>query len=49
MIIDIIFLQESFITENELSLLDYIDENYQSISVPATYSQRSIEKITGGQ
>ena len=44
--IDIIFLQESFITENEFSLLDYIDENYQSISVPATSSQRSIETIT---
>ena len=47
MIIDIIFLQESFITENEFSLTDYINENYHSISVPATYSQRSIETITG--
>ena len=45
--IDLIFLQETFITENELSLLDFIDENYQSLGIGAVYSQKSLESCAG--
>ena len=38
--IDIIFLQETFLTEEKLGELDFIDENYESVGVGATYSER---------
>ena len=31
---DIVFLQETFVTEDKLGILDFIDENYECIGVP---------------
>ena len=45
--IDLVFLQETFITDNDLSLLDFIDENYHSLGIGAVYSQKSIESCAG--
>ena len=39
---DLIFLQETFITDEKLGDLDYIDDHYQSIGVGAKLSQRSL-------
>ena len=45
--IDFIFLQESFVTDNELYILDYMDEKYKSLSVAATYSDKCIVSNSG--
>ena len=37
---DIIFLQETFITDEKLGELDYIDDHYQSVGVGAKLSQK---------
>ena len=44
---DIIFLQETFITEDKLGILDFIDEDYECIGVAANYSERSMTSNEG--
>ena len=44
---DIIFLQETFVTEDKLGLLDYIDENYDCFGVPAIFSEKSLVACAG--
>ena len=44
---DIICLQETFITEDKLGILDYVDENYESIGVPAAYSEKALTANAG--
>ena len=44
---DIIFLQETFVTEDKLGILDFIDENYECIGVPAKYSEKSLTANAG--
>lgn len=44
---DIIFLQETFVTEDKLGLLDFIDENYDCFGVPATFSEKSLAAYAG--
>ena len=39
---DIIFLQETFVIDEKLGILDYIDENFESIGVPAVYSDKNL-------
>ena len=39
---DIIFLQETFVIEDKLGILDFIDENYECVGVAATYSEKSL-------
>ena len=45
--IDIIFLQETFITNEKLGIIDFINENYHSVGIPAYYSDNNIVKVTG--
>ena len=45
--IDLIFLQETFITSNHLDILDFVDERYGSIGVGAIYSDRCLESGGG--
>ena len=40
--IEVIFLQETFLTEEKIGELDFIDENYESVGIGATYSERSL-------
>ena len=44
---DVIFLQETFISDEKLGELDYIDDHYQSIGVRAKLSQKSLESMAG--
>ena len=44
---DIIFLQETFVLEDRLDDLTYIDENYESIGVAAEYSEKAISSNAG--
>lgn len=44
---DIILLQETFVTEDKLGLLDFIDENYDCFGVAATFSERSLISCAG--
>lgn len=44
---DVIFLQETFVTEDRLGILDFIDENYECIGVPAKYSEKSLTANAG--
>ena len=44
---DIIFLQETFITDDKLGTLDFINENYESVAKGAVYSERSIASAAG--
>ena len=44
---DIIFLQETFITEDKLGILDFIDENYECAGVPAIFSERALAAMAG--
>ena len=37
---DIIFLQETFVVDDKLGEIDYIDEFYESIGVGAVYSEK---------
>lgn len=39
---DIIFLQETFVVEDKLGILDFVDEHYESVGVPATYSEKAL-------
>ena len=45
--IDVIFLQETFLLNENLSILDYVDENYFSVGVGATYSESAVINATG--
>ena len=44
---DIIFLQETFITEEKLGELDFIDKNYNCVGAPATYSENVVKAGAG--
>ena len=44
---DVIFLQETFLTEDKLGLLDYIDEDYECVGVGAVYSERALFSVAG--
>lgn len=44
---DIIFLQETFVTDDKLGILDYVDENYDCVGVGATYSDKSVLSAAG--
>ena len=44
---DFIFLQETFVTEDKLGQLDYIDENYESAGLSAVYSEQSLVSMSG--
>ena len=44
---DIIFLQETLVTDNNLGMLDFIDESYKSIGIGATHSNKSMESGYG--
>ena len=45
--IDIIFLQETFITDDKLGIFDFIDENCESVVEGAVYSERAIATAAG--
>ena len=42
---DIIFLQETLVTDDKLGIVDYINENYECIGVGAVYSKRSLASV----
>ena len=44
---DLIALQETFITEEKIGILDYVDENYECIGVPAVYSDKVLAACSG--
>ena len=44
---DIVFLQETFITNDKLGELDFIDKNYESVGVGAVYSERTLVSMSG--
>lgn len=44
---DIIFLQETFLIEEKIGELDFIDDNYECIGVPAIYSARVLTAGAG--
>ena len=46
---DVIMLQETFVTEDQLGIIDYIDENYDCIAVPATFSEKVLAANAGRQ
>ena len=45
--LDIIFLQETFVTEEKLGMLDFIDERYNSIGASAYFSEKCLTGLTG--
>ena len=44
---DVIFLQETFVIDEKLGDLDYIDENYECVGVGAFYSEKSLLSVAG--
>ena len=44
--IDFLFLQETLVPDEKLAILDYIDKNYDSINVDATFYDNSILNCT---
>ena len=44
---DVIFLQETFIVEDKMGVLNFIDERYECIGVGATYSEKSLVSMSG--
>ena len=44
---DIIMLQETMLTNERLGDLGFIDENYESVGVGATFSDKSLESMSG--
>ena len=44
---DIIFLQETFVLEDRLGDLEFIDENYDCVGLAATYSDRALTTNAG--
>ena len=45
--LDIIFLQETFVTDEKLGLLDFIDEKYDCIGIGAQFSNKCLSEATG--
>ena len=45
--VDLLFLQETFVNEDRLGDLAFIDENYEVIGSPAIYSDKAIESCVG--
>ena len=45
--LDIIFLQETFVVSDNISILQYVDENYDCIGAGAIYSDKSMVSATG--
>ena len=43
----IIMLQETMLTNERLGDLGFIDENYESVGVGATFSEKSLESMSG--
>ena len=43
----LIFLQETFISDDDLGIINFIDENYGGIGVGAKYSEKSIVTASG--
>ena len=39
---DIIFLQETFLIEDKMGELDFIDENYECIGVGGAFSEKTV-------
>ena len=44
---DVIMLQETMLTDEKLGDLGFIDENYESVGVGATFSDKSLESMSG--
>ena len=44
---DIIALQETFVVEEKLGHLDFIDENYECVGVPAVFSEKVLTAAAG--
>ena len=44
---DIVFLQETFITNDNIGILDFVNENCYTISVGALYSEKSMLSMSG--
>ena len=44
---DLILIQETFLTSDKLGILDFIDENYNSFGVPAYFTEQNIIKTNG--
>lgn len=44
---DVIFLQETFVVDEKLGELDFIDEFYESVGVGAVFSERSLVSMSG--
>ena len=44
---DILFLQETLVPDDQLAIIDYIHENYKSINIPASYSEKSLLSFSG--
>ena len=44
---DFVFLQETFVTDEKLGMLEFIDEKYECISVGATFSDNVLRSMAG--
>ena len=44
---DVIFLQETFVVNDSLWKLDYVNEHYDSIGLPATLSEKARVAMAG--
>ena len=44
---DIVFLQETFVVDDKLGQIDFIDEFYESVGVGAIYSEKSLTSVSG--
>ena len=44
---DIVFLQETFVVDDKLGEIDFIDEFYESVGVGAIYSEKSLTSVSG--
>ena len=45
--LDLILLQETFITSDNIAILNYTDEDYNSIGIGATFSEKNINTLCG--
>ena len=45
--LDIIFLQETFVTDEKLGILDFVDERYNCIGAGAYFSDKCLGEATG--
>lgn len=44
---DLIFLQESYVTEDKMGDINYIDESYECVGSPAIYSEKCLLSVSG--